>query len=411
MGARPQSFFFCLSEFIRDGQRSRGRDRWRVYLPHRACRICRIDKRGEPCNGAFVFQSTCIAAVLIIPRVFIQFAWQASNEFKRNAFIIILERAFFLVSVLFYLFKRFTNVHELIYLDVAGKALALIIAIVLARDLVFHQPLNLRSGLSELKSNVVAGGSLMLASISSSLIIGLIQLSIKSEWGIDTYSRIALTFSLSNLLMIFINALALVLLPHIKRQENDDNLRLHKNMRHGLIFFLFILLNVYYPFRLFVNFWLPKYAEGIVYMAILFPICIYESKTQLLTNTYLKAYRKERDILKANLISLGLCLLLMLLFAKALRNLFLTTLAIVIVLAFRSVLSEYFLSRETGQSYRQENLIELAVTAVFVLTQWFIGGWQGAVLYLGITILFAYRNREIFHAIADKFKKRRFAAK
>lgn len=359
----------------------------------------------DPLNG-FVFRMTCVAAVLIIPRVFIQFAWQAGDRFKHNALIIVVERAFFLLSVAFYIFRQYTRVEQLIYLDLIGKFLALLLALFWAKDMLFAKPVSWREGLSELRENATAGISLMLASITSSLIIGLIQLSIKNQWGIDTYSRIALTFSLSNLLMIFINALALVLLPHIRRQQSADNLRLYDGMRRLLMLLLFLLLNVYYPFRLFVNYWLPKYAEGIVYMAILFPICIYEAKTQLLTNTFLKAYRKEREILKANLISLALCVLLMLGFAFLLKNLFLTTLSILIVLAFRSALCEYYLAHETGQDFRRDSLIELAITVIFVISQWVIGGLPGALIYLLISLVYTFMHRAALQEALAKGKTR-----
>lgn len=363
------------------------------------------DPPTNPLNH-FVLLMNCIAAILIIPRVFIQFAWQASNKFKWNAIIIIVERAFFLLSVLFFLFNRYSHVNNLIYLDLTGKFLALILAVLMAKNLVFTKPTRLRIGLEELRLNATVGISLMLASITSNLIIGLIQLNIKRQWGVDTYSRIALTFSLSNLLMIFINALALVLLPHIRKQESADNARLYKNMRKTLMLILFVVLNAYYPFRLFVNYWLPDYAAGIVYMSILFPICVYESKTQLLTNTYLKAYRKEREILKANLLSLGLAAVLMFGFAIILQNLFLTTLSILIVLAFRSFICEIYLAKETHQNYLPDNLIELLLTAIFVLSQWFIGGWLGALLYLVFSAIFLYLNKSTLATLYARGKEK-----
>ena len=34
----------------------------------------------------------------------------------------------------------------------------------------------------------------------------------------------------------------------------------------------------YYPIKLILSTWLPQYADSLRYMALLFPICIYESK-------------------------------------------------------------------------------------------------------------------------------------
>lgn len=56
--------------------------------------------------------------------------------------------------------------------------------------------------------------------------------------------------------------------------------------------------------------WLPEYTDSLMYMALLFPMCIYEGKMSLLINTYLKTLREEKAMLKVNLIALGFALIL-----------------------------------------------------------------------------------------------------
>ena len=62
---------------------------------------------------------------------------------------------------------------------------------------------------------------------------------------------------------------------------------------------------VYYPLKEMLSWWLPQYADSLIYMSVLFPVCLFESKVGLLINTYLKSLRKEALMLKINLISLG----------------------------------------------------------------------------------------------------------
>ena len=348
-----------------------------------------------------------LACLLVIPRVFVQFAWQASNRFKLNAWIIILERAFFLAFVAFFLLRRDSQAEHLIYFDLIGKGLALILTLWAARDLVFTKPCAWRSGLLENGRNIASGLNLMLASLSSSLIIGVIQLTIERRWGIDTYSRIALTLSLSNLLMIFINALALVLLPHLKRVSEDDGKRIYRKMRCTLSLAILLLLNVYYPFRLLMQRWLPNYAEGIAYMAILFPICLFESKTQLVTNTYLKAYRRERDILKANLLAFVLCAILIFICAHLLMNLFLTVLSILVVLAFRAYISERYLARISQMRVNMDSYLELIAAAVFVIANHQVGSWAGCLIYAAFSLIYIYIRRRPLLDAYGQFRRRK----
>lgn len=91
--------------------------------------------------------------------------------------------------------------------------------------------------------------------------------------------------------------------------------------------------------------WLPQYAESLKYMAILFPICAYESKMSLIINTYMKALRKERTLLYINLVTVGLSICMAGLTCYFMRSLDLAIFSIVVLMAFRSVISEKILSK------------------------------------------------------------------
>ena len=56
---------------------------------------------------------------------------------------------------------------------------------------------------------------------------------------------------------------------------------------------------MYYPLQEILLLWIPKYADSLIYMAILFPICIFESKMALLISTYLKSVKKRKSIIES----------------------------------------------------------------------------------------------------------------
>ena len=53
-------------------------------------------------------------------------------------------------------------------------------------------------------------------------------------------------------------------------------------------------LIVYYPLKIVLSAWLPKYVDSLTYMALVFPMCVFEAKIALLINSYLKTLRKEK---------------------------------------------------------------------------------------------------------------------
>ena len=144
----------------------------------------------------------------------------------------------------------------------------------------------------------------------------------------------------------------------------------------------------YYPAKVVLSAWLPNYADSLTYMAILFPICVYEGKMALLVNTYLKTLRKERLMLNINLISLSLSVVLSFISAAIFNNLNFTVLSIVIVLVFRCVLGEVFVSKIIKISVSKDILLELIMTGVFIISGWYINSWLTTFIYATAYIVY-----------------------
>jgi hypothetical protein len=134
--------------------------------------------------------------------------------------------------------------------------------------------------------------------------------------------------------------------------------------------------------------WLPKYAESLMYMALVFPMFIFEGKMALLINTYLKTLRKEKVMLNINLISMVLSILLTLITTQLLGNLDLAIVSIVILLAFRSVLAEMYLSKVLCISMLRDIILELTLTVVFIASGWFINSWYTVLAYALVYLMY-----------------------
>lgn len=134
--------------------------------------------------------------------------------------------------------------------------------------------------------------------------------------------------------------------------------------------------------------WLPQYADGLKYLAILFPMFLYEGKMALLILTYLKTLRKEKIILKVNIISLFLGFVLTLIFTTFHQNLNLLVLSILIVLAFRSALAEYCLTKTLKIRVFKDIVLEFIMSAGFVFISWMYNSWYSTILYAVLFILY-----------------------
>jgi hypothetical protein len=127
--------------------------------------------------------------------------------------------------------------------------------------------------------------------------------------------------------------------------------------------------------------WLPQYAESLLYMSLVFPMFIFEGKMALLINTYLKTLRREKVMLKINLVSMILSLFMTYITTQVFINLDMAILNIVILLAIRSAFAESYLAKELNIEVKNDIVLEVLLTIVFILTGWFVNSWMTMIIY------------------------------
>lgn len=174
----------------------------------------------------------------------------------------------------------------------------------------------------------------------------------------------------------------MVLFPMLKRVDKYELENLYTKIRSLLMIVVFSALLLYLPIRKIFSFWLPEYAESFKYMAILFPMIVFESKMSLLMNTYLKALRLERKLLFINLTSVGISIILAYICCAILHSLGYAVVSIIIVLIIRCIIAEVTLKKYIDIKIYKDVLCEIILTTIFIFGSWCISGLYGLLLYL-----------------------------
>ena len=94
-----------------------------------------------------------------------------------------------------------------------------------------------------------------------------------------------------------------------------------------------------------MSLWLPNFNNALQYLPLVFPIMLFETKTSILTNSYMKALRKESDLLKVNIFTLILSIVfssMIYIYSDSLEN---CLILLVIVSFTKYVVSDYLLSK------------------------------------------------------------------
>lgn len=345
-------------------------------------------------NKESVIILSCIAGLLIVPRSIFTFALQATNRIKDYSLIIIVEKAVYLLAVVVCLILGQKNFILLIFMDIVGKLVATIYSFYLCKDIAFSPPRFSWSVLKDIKTNIAVGSKLLFASLASTLIIGIVRMGIENSWSIDTFGKVSLTLSVSNLLLVLINSVGMVLFPMLCRISEDKLPRIYNFLRTILMIPLFLMLVLYYPIKVVLSIWLPQYADSLIYMALLFPMCIFECKMAMLINTYLKSMRKEKWILIVNLGTVGLSVVSTIFTVYILHDLTLTIVSIVILLAIRCVIAESLLAKALKVSISKDIIAEIILTAVFMGASWYISGIMSVLIYLIAYVVYLFIKRK-----------------
>ena len=356
-------------------------------------------------DKSFVLISTSVCGVITILRTYLLFILQSTNRIKEYAKYTRVDRFIYFALVIVFLFLGFKNYKIILYIDIFSKLVALVLCANKMKDIVFGKLNISKNTLLEIFGNVSVGIKLMLANIASTLIIGVVRFGIQKNWDIETFGKISLTLNISNLLMTFINAVAVIMFPLLRREEESKLPKIYVILRNTLMIFLYMMLIFYYPIKLILSTWLPQYADSLRYMALLFPICIYESKMSMLINTYLKSFRKEKSMLIINTISLILSLILTISSVFILNNLTLAILSIVFLLGFRCVIGELVLTKIMNILIYKDIILETVLTAIFIISSWFINNMFCSIIYTCFYLIYVFIKRKDIKRTILLFKK------
>ncbi len=359
----------------------------------------------EPNNIIFL-----LVAVGIITKNLVTYGsymFQITNRINKYVFLIIAQRLTYGIFVAVLLALKVNDFYWYCIADLCGDLIGIVIGIIFNKELFFGKPTGLKSSFGELKTNISSGIILMMANWSAMLMIGSAKMIIQWHWDELLFGKVSFAFSVSNIFLVFVSAVSVVLFPSLQRIEPEKLPSMYKGIRNILSPVLFFLMIFYFVGCWILNLWLPKYSSSLVYLGILLPIIIFSSKVSLLTNNYLKVYRKEKLMLLANFISIVLGAVLFVLCAYVFNNLTALLCCVVGVIMFNSVLSEIFVLKTIKVKIVKEFIIETIMTVGFILCASLLSLWIGMAVYSGLFLLYCALNYKSIKAMFNRVFKRK----
>lgn len=351
-------------------------------------------------------QYVCLLILPVILYTFCSFILQITNRIKDYAKVIFFERVLFLVLLVIYLFFGNITYLGLFYIDILCKILLFFFSFYLIKDLIILKIDNFANIIIEIYKNITVGIKLLVANLASLCIVGIIRFGIAEHWNVEVFGKVSFSLGITNFLMVFINAIGVVIFPLLARSNLNEKKEVFLLGRCGLNILFFSLLILYYPLINILDYWLPQYEDSFKYMAILFPICFFESKVGLLISALLKSLRQEALMLKINFIVLLLSMLLSFISIICMDNLLFTVIVILLVLGLRCIISEIKLGKLLDFSIDYNLIIELFIISLFILCAYNKYSLLISLIsYTALYVFYIYINFTNIKALIKKLRK------
>lgn len=364
---------------------------------------CQLD--GSNINRLYVFISVALYSFVYNVNNYLVFLFQATNRIKLYSNSCNIRSACIVISVVLLVLLGVDKFQYYVIAFILGHSMSLVYNMFNDKLFISAKVNISRSTFVELWENISIGINLMLANLTSMLIIGVGRIIIDNVWGVSTFAIVALSLSLTNFFLLFINQVSIVLFPSL-RQSNDNQLK--KMYVWGNTFLTILMpaiLLLYYPISQILDIWLPHYVESIRMLILVIPICLFDGKMQMLYNTYLKVLRKEKVLFKINLTSFILSSILCFISGYIFNNLYVLIISIVITIVARCLFTGYYLAKKMEvKTYKMDSL-EVVLVTLFICVFWFFSSTLSLLLYFScyVAYVLVFRKRVCF-AMSDMKK-------
>ena len=355
--------------------------------------------------SSFFIDSHVTAVIVVLVSVgitvknifgYTSYTFQITNRITQYAGLIIVQRATYALIVIILLACGVNDFYWYCIADLLGDAFCSFVWSFFNRGMYFGKIYPAAEAFKECWRNVSSGMMLMVANFSSILLISAAKMFVQWNWDELVFGQVSFSFSVSNVFLTFVTALSVVLFPSLKRMNEGDLPEVYKKIRNAVSMLLFFVMIFYFPGCWILEIWLPNYSESLVFLGVLLPLIIFSAKVNLLTNNYLKAYRRERTMLVINIISVLVGIVLFAVGAYVLCNLDFILYSVVAVIIAHSVCSEIIVSLIIKKNMTADFIIEIAITVVFVVSVRLLTRWWACLAYgCALVVYFVIYHRSL----------------
>ena len=294
---------------------------------------------------AFVITATAALMLVNNAALFFGFLFQAVNQTKVFSVSVAIDGIVLFCLITILMIAGIASFEMYVVAFFAAKIVRLTYCITKGRSYVSFHGLKAQLALRAFRKAIIPGFKLMVASLVSSLILGVVRFFVDWGWDIETFSIVSFSLSIATFFILFLCQISMVLFPHLRQTDIATQQKTFSFLTLSLALFFPALFLLYPAISIALNAWLPEYSESIVYFLYLFPLCYFDGKMDIVGTTYFKVIRGEGSLLKVNSATLAASVLFTALGTVVFHSIDFILISATIISAIRCLTSEKIISR------------------------------------------------------------------
>lgn len=351
----------------------------------------------------------CTGIYMLIANLnwFLGYVFQATNRVKLYSISVMIDKMIFLIFIIIGFILKIKNLYIYIIAYIITTTCALIFSIINSKEIINTKPFPIIDSFKISLESAKIGINLTLSSISSILILGVGRFLVDKVWGIEAFGKFSFAISLTNFFLLFITQFSIVLFPTLRQVTKEIAKKLYNKFNRYLNNFLPLVYVFYIPMKIIIEFWLPQYKISLSYLGILLPICIFDGKTQMISNTYFKVFREEKTMLRINLLTVVVSFILSIISIFVIKSTYAIIISMLISTAFRSIYGEIYLTKKMNiKDYTElkKTFKLIFISIIFIVLNITCNDFVAFIIMLIIYILYFIATKT-YDDIKDIFQK------
>lgn len=229
---------------------------------------------------------------------------QSTNKIKGYAVCLMIDKIVAIAIIVALVVCKVQDFRWYVVAYLFGRLLATILLLVKFRDIFLNSFSIGQNVIRAIVSNIKVGYNLMIANIIGSFILGVGRFVIDINYPIEVFGIISFSFTLTGFILALISQVGNSVFPVLATKDMEFHKTVFPNLER-LMECLLPLSFLAYPFIwLLIQYYLPQYSDSLIYFVLLLPLCVFETKSSVLYYTYMKVLRKEKALLRINILSL-----------------------------------------------------------------------------------------------------------